>query len=348
MKKFRKTVRFKVMLRMTIWALLVLAGVAYYLFTDTSQAFTAMFTENCHSKMLINYEYTRRVLSDVYVQVSNNVYQIENSLDNPNGQIAQMRRIVQQGNRIHSCGMNFVKGYYPQKGDRYCPFAWRNPKNREEILTDEKGDHDFDYLQERWFKAVVEGDTAEWSDPFYDGYVKTTALAAYMVPIHDKTGKAVAVLGADISLDWLTYKLNETDSTYNAQSRFASEIMGLKSQSYIIDYDGKFITHPDRENLLNRVFYDCVSQKDPNRRVLIQKMKSEEMSSNESSERYLFLGEESYFFYTPLKYTNWMMVTVVPCRSIDMLGIEQCLRVFAIVAVGLIILLLLVFYYFHD
>lgn len=348
MKKFRKTVRFKVMLRMTIWALLVLAGVAYYLFTDTSQAFTAMFTENCHSKMLINYEYTRRVLSDVYVQVSNNVYQIENSLDNPNGQIAQMRRIVQQGNRIHSCGMNFVKGYYPQKGDRYCPFAWRNPKNLEEILTDEKGDHDFDYLQERWFKAVVEGDTAEWSDPFYDGYDKTTALAAYMVPIHDKTGKAVAVLGADISLDWLTYKLNETDSTYNAQSRFASEIMGLKSQSYIIDYDGKFITHPDRENLLNRVFYDCVSQKDPNRRVLIQKMKSEEMSSNESSERYLFLGEESYFFYTPLKYTNWMMVTVVPCRSIDMLGIEQCLRVFTIVAVGLIILLLLVFYYFHD
>lgn len=348
MKKFRKTVRFKVMLRMTIWALLVLAGVAYYLFTDTSQAFTAMFTENCHSKMLINYEYTRRVLSDVYVQVSNNVYQIENSLDNPNGQIAQMRRIVQQGNRIHSCGMNFVKGYYPQKGDRYCPFAWRNPKNREEILTDEKGDPDFDYLQERWFKAVVEGDTAEWSDPFYDGYDKTTALAAYMVPIHDKTGKAVAVLGADISLDWLTYKLNETDSMYNAQSRFASEIMGLKSQSYIIDYDGKFITHPDRENLLNRVFYDCVSQKDPNRRVLIQKMKSEEMSSNESSERYLFLGEESYFFYTPLKYTNWMMVTVVPCRSIDMLGIAQCLRVFAIVAVGLIILLLLVFYYFHD
>lgn len=348
MKKFRKTVRFKVMLRMTIWALLVLAGVAYYLFTDTSQAFTAMFTENCHSKMLINYEYTRRVLSDVYVQVSNNVYQIENSLDNPNGQIAQMRRIVQQGNRIHSCGMNFVKGYYPQKGDRYCPFAWRNPKNLEEILTDEKGDHDFDYLQERWFKAVVEGGTAEWSDPFYDGYDKTTALAAYMVPIHDKTGKAVAVLGADISLDWLTYKLNETDSTYNAQSRFASEIMGLKSQSYIIDYDGKFITHPDRENLLNRVFYDCVSQKDPNRRVLIQKMKSEEMSSNESSERYLFLGEESYFFYTPLKYTNWMIVTVVPCRSIDMLGIAQCLRVFAIVAVGLIILLLLVFYYFHD
>ena len=103
-----------------------------------------------------------------------------------------MKRIVQNGNRIHSCGMNFVRGYYPQKGNRYCPFAWRNPKNRNEIFTDEKGDHDFDYLQQRWFKAVVEGDTAEWSDPFYDGYDNTTALAAYMVPIHDRTGQLEA------------------------------------------------------------------------------------------------------------------------------------------------------------
>ena len=149
MSRFWKTIEVKVLLRMSLWALLVLAGVAYYLFTDTSRAFTALYTENCHSRMLINYEYTRRVLSDVYVQVSNNVYQIESTLDNPNDQRDQMKRIVEHGNRIHSCGMNFVQGYYPQKGNRYCPFAWRNPENRNEILTDEKGDHDFDYLQAR-------------------------------------------------------------------------------------------------------------------------------------------------------------------------------------------------------
>lgn len=345
MSRFWNTVEIKVALRMSAWALVVLAGVAYYLFTDTSQAFTSMYTENCHSKMLINYEYTRRVLSDVYVQVSNNVYQIESTLDNPNDQLEQMRRIVKRGNRIHSCGMNFVQGYYPQKGTRYCPFAWRNPKNREEILTDEKGDHDFDYLQARWFRAVVEGDTAEWSDPFYDGYDNTTALAAYMVPIHDKTGKAVAVLGADISLDWLSYKLVETDSTYNAQSKLAFQVMGLKSESYIIDYDGKYITHPDREKLLNGVFYDYISHKDAKRNMLINRMKSRQMSSNESAESFLFRGEECYFFYIPLKYTNWIMVTVVPCRSIDMMVIERCLRVFAIVAIGMFVMLLLGYYY---
>lgn len=345
MKRFWRTVEVKVVLHMAVWALLVLVGVAYYLFTDTSHAFVSLYTENCHSRMLINYQYTRRVLSDVYVQVTNNVYQIESTLDTPDDQLAQMKRIVQKGNRIHSCGMNFVRGYYPQKGNRYCPFAWRNPNNRNEIFTDEKGDHDFDYLQQRWFKAVVEGDTAEWSDPFYDGYDNTTALAAYMVPIHDRTGKAVAVLGADVSLDWLSMKLAETDSTYNAQSRFISEVMGLKSESHIIDFDGKYITHHDREKLLAGNFYDYISRKDSKRKMLIERMKSRQRSSNESSESYLYRGEECYFFYTPLKYTNWMMVTVVPCRSIDMLGVQQCLRVLAIVALGLAVLLALTYYY---
>ena len=115
MKKFLKSFEFKVVSRMTLWSLLVIAVVAYYLFTDTSKAFVSMYTENCHSRMLINYEYTRRVLSDVYVQVTNNVFQIESTLDIPDGQIEQMKLIVENGNRIHSCGMNFVKGYYPQR-----------------------------------------------------------------------------------------------------------------------------------------------------------------------------------------------------------------------------------------
>ena len=66
------------------------------------------------------------------------------------------------------------------------------------------------------FHNKIDGDTAKWSDPFYDGYDNKTALAAYMVPIHDTNGKAIAVLGAYISLDWLTEKLAETDSAYNA------------------------------------------------------------------------------------------------------------------------------------
>ena len=54
--------------------------------------------------MLINYEYTRRVLSDVYVQVTNNVYQIESTLDTPDDQLAQMDELRRRMGVVYPMG----------------------------------------------------------------------------------------------------------------------------------------------------------------------------------------------------------------------------------------------------
>lgn len=346
MKKEPKSLARKIAVRLLVWGLVLMAGVSYLIFMNTSQKMSALYCETYHHKMLINYEYTRRVLSDVYVQVTNNVYYIEQTLDKPDGQVDVMARIVRQGNRVHSCGMNFIKDYYRKKGHKYCPFAWRNPENPEEILTDEKGDKDFDYLNDRWFKSVIEGDTAEWSEPFLDGYDNKTALAAYMVPIHEKSGRPVAVLGADISLDWMTAKLAETDSTYNAQSAFFNQWLDLESQSFIINYDGTFITHPDEQHRMRGIFYDFVRGHTPQERaLLLEEMKGGHMSSLESDKRYLFKGEDCFLFYTPLKYTNWMMVTVVPCRLIDMQVLAYELKIVAMLLAAILLLVIVAYVY---
>ena len=346
MKGRIKSLAAKIAVRLFLWGLLIVVGVGFVSYHYTLSSITKQYAENFHMRMLINYEYTRRVLSDVYVQVANHVYYIEQSLDKPDTLLDAMTRIVRNGNRVHSCGMNFIRNYYPQKGEKYCPFAWRNPKNREEILTDEKGDKDFDYLSDSWFLNVIEGDTCEWSEPFYDGYDNSTALVAYMVPIHNAEGKPVAVLGADISLDWLTWKLIETDSTYNAQNVFAAQVMGLKSQSFIINYDGRFITHPKSEKLLEGQFFDHVRGSESGRKTLLErKMKAGVQSGNETQERYKFDGVESYFFYTPLKYTDWVMVTVVPCHQIDMLGTMYVLKLMAYVLFGMIVLVVVAYIY---
>ena len=340
MKGRNRSIAGKIAVRLLIWAVGITLCVGVVSYYHTLRDIKHQYAENYHMRMLVNYEYARRVLSDVYVQVTNNVYYIESTLDQTDTHIDAMARIVGIGNRVNSCGMNFVKGYFPQKGERYCPFAWRNPNNRQEILTEEKGDKDFDYLNSKWFKSVIEGDTCEWSDPFYDGYDNTTALAAYMVPIHDKTGKPVAVLGADVALDWLTNKMAETDSAYNAQTPMAVKRMGLKAQSYIINYDGTFITHKESEQRLEGIFYDHVmGDKVGQTTELEKKMKAGELSHNEAEESYKFNGEKCYFFYTPLKYTDWMMVTVVPCQTIDMIGLMYALKTMAF---GLVAMLTLV------
>ena len=346
MKGRLRTVAVKTVVRLMLWAVGIAVVVGFITYHYTLSGIKQQYAENFHLRMLINYEYTRRVLSDVYVQVTNNVYYIESTLDKPEDHMAAMERIVRNGNRVHSCGMNFVRNYYPQKGERYCPFAWRNPENREEILTEEKGDQDFDYLNSLWFRSVVEGDTCLWSDPFYDGYDNTTALAAYMVPIHDAQGTPVAVLGADVSLDWLTSKLAETDSAYNVQSPRAVQLMGLKSQSYIINYDGKFITHPEAEKRLEGMFFNHVlGDRMGVKTQLERRIKAGLQSSNETEESYKFNGERCYFFYTPLKYTGWIMVTVVPCQTIDMLAVMYVLKQTAFMLLGMLLLVAVVFIY---
>lgn len=329
--------------KLAIWMLLIVAGVSYFFFNYSLKTIKSLYAEIFHNKMLITYEYTRRVLSDVYVSVTNNVYYLEHDLDNPDNHKYVMERIVRSGTRVHSCGINFIADYYPKKGHKFCPFAWRNPTNREEINIEEKGDADFDYLDAEWFRSVIDGDTCKWSEPFYDGYDNKTTLAAYMVPIHDSKGKAIAVLGADVSLDWLTQKLAETDSTYNATG-YVSDANGLKSQSYIINRNGTFITHPIGSRVMEGVFFNHLKGTgDFDIELLIEKMKNGTVSEKESEKKFLFYGQESYLFFTPLKYTDWMMVTVVPCRTIDMLGITYGFQIIVVLLLAMLSILILNF-----
>ena len=201
-------------------------------------------------------------------------------------------------------------------------------------------------MESDWFRTVIDGDTAKWSDPFYDGYDNKTALAAYMVPIHDTNGKAIAVLGADISLDWLTEKLAETDSAYNATGMIASDVLGLKSQSFIINRDGRFMTHPVGSHVMKGVFYNYIKPVgDLDIEVLAEKLRTGTVSEKESEMKYLFEDQECYLFFTPLKYTDWMMVSVVPCQSIDMLGITYGFEIIGVLILAMLTIILVNFYF---
>ena len=49
--------------------------------------------------------------------------------------------------------------------------------------------------------------------------------------------------------------------------------------------------------------------------------------------KYLYDGQESYLFYTPVKYTEWIIVTVVPCEAIRLWGLVN-----GLVLLGLMVL----------
>lgn len=350
MKKKRKTLAGRLSHKLYIWTLFVVLALSFVLIYFEGRVTRMFYSEIYHNKMLIIKEYTRRVISDVYVAVTNNIYYLEHSLDKPEEHKATMERIVKSGTRVRSCGISFIEDYYyPQKGHRFCPFAWRNVSNPDEVFSEDMGDADLDYLTADWFLDVALGDSARWSEPFYDGYDETTTLAAYMVPIHDQEGRVVAVLGADISLDWLTGKLSEADSTVNSTSMFMAGQFALQSHSFIVNYDGTFITHADEKQILKEnFFHQLESCNGSDVESLVNRMKAGVECDELSSDRYMVNGEECYIFYTTVKYTRWLFITAIPCKSIDMLSYVNAVTETFIVILAILLIVIIAHYYIKS
>ena len=301
--------------RILLWMAFVLLGIASLLFYSEVHAIREFYSEIYRNKMLITNEYARRVISDVYVAVTNNIFYLEQTLDKPELHKATMERIVKSGTRVRSCGISFIENYYPQKSRHFCPFAWRNAANPEVVYSQDMGDADLDYLNADWFLDIVKSDSASWSEPFYDGYDKTTPLSSYDAPIHDQQGRVVAVVGADISLDWLTNKLVEADSTINKSTMMMASRVKMKSLTFIINHDGAYLTHSDENSILKGNFYTQI-----------------EPCNGSDAE----------------KLVADMRVSLVPCRPIDMLGYLNAGTVLFVVLLAMLLLAVVAYYYMKN
>lgn len=350
MEKKRKTFAGRLTSRLFIWVIVVILSLSYVILRSERQATSLFYLEIFHNKMLITNEYVRRVISDVYVAVTNNIYYIEHNLDDPNSHKETMERIVKSGTRVRSCGISFIEDYYyPEKEHRFCPFAWRNSANPDVIYSQDMGDADLDYLTADWFLDVIKSDSAQWSDPFYDGYDEKTTLSAYEVPIHDPTGRVVAVLGADISLDWLTGKLEEADTTINKSTMMMASIFEMKSSSFIINHDGSYITNPEGKRIIKDNFYTHLKSGDKTDvEKLINQMENAIGGEDGGREKLLIDGEECYLFYNPIKYTQWMLVTVVPCRAVDILSQLNAAVLLFIFLLAMLLIILVGYYYIKN
>jgi methyl-accepting chemotaxis protein len=299
--------------------------------------------------MLITNEYIRRVISDVYVATTNNIFYIEHNLNDPDCHKETMERIVKSGTRVRSCGISFIEDYYPQKGHHFCPFAWRNAIDPEVIYSQNMGDADIDYLKADWFLDIIKSDSAKWSEPFYDSYDKKITLSAYRVPIHDQEGRVVAVLGADISLDWLTNKLNEADTTINKSVMMMANIFEMKSSSFIINHDGSYITNQEGKRILEDNFFNHLKTSDgSDAKELINRMKNGIVEEGRSQEKFLVDGEECYMSYRPIKYTQWVLVTVVPCRAVDILSQLNAAMLLFIFLLAMLLIIFAGYYYIKN
>ena len=298
--------------------MLLMAAVIIWFFTMMAKV---LYAETFRNSLYTTDEYAERVFSDVEVAVHNNIKAIEMRLERPDLIKQVMAGMVRDNRRIRSCGVSFVENYYPNKGRLFCPYAWRDDNGLVKTAVLNKVDND--YLNSEWFRTTVEKNESRWGDPFIDGHQSKNSLVAYLVPIHDREGNVVAVLGADLALGWLGDKLREADSLTIENSLFKQDENDLtKSVIYstIINRNGTYISHPREDYVLKGNFFNHVTHE---RQAVVDSIcgaiAAGENSEGEivKQENLIIDGREGYLFFRPMQHDNWVIATFVDTSIIS-------------------------------
>ena len=221
----------------------------------------------------------RNKLAKVEVTVENMSWVVADGLDEPEWMYSITKKLVENNPAIMGGTVSFTPNYFPQKGRWFEPYAVRRPDGT--IETMQLGSANHDYTQMEFFKGPIEKNGGCWCEPYYDEDGAKAMVTTYGVPVHDEKGKIVAVVDADIDLDWLE-EIMEEGKVYKSTQRF------------IVSGKGHLLAGKD-DALCRKVLPEINADKD----------KVGHMTFEDEQ------GEEHHVFFYPVGgNTDWVLISI--------------------------------------
>ena len=149
----------------------------------------------------------RNKLAKVEVTMDNMAWVVADGLDEPEWMFEITKELVENNPSILGSTVSFVPNYFPQKGRWFEPYAVRRADGT--IETMQLGSAEHDYTQMEFFTGPIEKNTGTWCEPYYDKDGAKAMVTTYGVPVRNTKGEIVAVVDADIALDWLKEVMEE-------------------------------------------------------------------------------------------------------------------------------------------
>ena len=236
----------------------------------------------------------QNILKQVETAVENHVWDAERLLACPDSSYAVTRRLVKQNSNIIGSSLSFIPNYYSSEGYWFESYAVRRENGA--IETMQLGSAEHDYTGMEFFEVPVKTDRARWSNPYLDSDGARMLLTTYSEPVHDVSGRLVAVLNADVSLDWLDNILS-------------MQYVSPSSYHILMSRTGQLMSYPDKGKVMRSTFEEVVSEMkdtlllDINRRMLAGESGMETVSDAR--------GGRYYVFYSPVGgNTGWSLAVV--------------------------------------
>lgn len=159
----------------------------------------------------------RNQLGKVEVTLDNMAWVVKEDLAKSDSMYVITRSMVENNPAILGGTISFIPNYYPERGYWFEPYAVR--KSDGTIETIQLGSVDHDYTKSEFFTVPIAKGSGHWSEPYLDADGAKTMVTTYGSPVRDYNGKIVAVVDADISLDWLE-QLMADEKVYKSTERF--------------------------------------------------------------------------------------------------------------------------------
>ena len=249
----------------------------------------------------------RNQLGKVEVTLDNMAWVVKEDLAKSDSMYVITRSMVENNPAILGGTISFIPNYYPERGYWFEPYAVR--KSDGTIETIQLGSADHDYTKCEFFTVPIAKGNGHWSEPYLDADGAKTMVTTYGSPVRDYNGKIVAVVDADISLDWLE-QLMADEKVYKSTERFlvtGSHHLIAGKEGTTLESALKLLTEANNQAGYHKV-------------------------TNE-------LGEKRHVFFHPVGgVTDWVLISVL--NDNEVFGKLRKVRIMLILVTGIGLLIL--------
>lgn len=150
-----------------------------------------------------------------------------------------------------------------------------------------------DYRNSNWYKVAHDTGKPYWSKPFLES--NGTLITSYNIPVKNSQGEVYAVMAVDLNLNVMADSLQKLKP-------YPSSMLT------VVDEDGTFLAHPNREYIMNETIESLVdrSGSDANRSML-EDIKARRRGGGE----YTRDGKRVYVYYAPVEDNGWTITLEV-------------------------------------
>jgi sigma-B regulation protein RsbU (phosphoserine phosphatase) len=237
-----------------------------------------------------------QTLDEVESTVKNMGWLVTEHLNDTAYMYHMLVEVVKINEEIVGSAIAFRPDFYPDKY-YFSPYAYDTEDNI--TKTKQLGNDHYNYFEMEWYNIPSKTKQPQWSSPYYDEGGGEEMMTTFSYPILDTNNEVIAIITADISLEWLT-------------SRICNLYPYTNSHTILVGRNGQYLSGNQPElSFEEDILESAYAQKNPDFKDLIKTMLDGESGtmSMDDDKRY------SFAVYGPLS-NGWSTAIISPYEDV--------------------------------